>query len=101
MRRPHALFVIPAKAGIQTRRRFGQWTKGQRIWIPACAGMTACVRVGCRDPEDGPPLPTPHPWRAGFTSSRRSRRARRHGRSLLHHHRDPLSQRPPAHRPCL
>ncbi|AXJ95550.1 hypothetical protein DM480_08510 [Sphingomonas sp. FARSPH] len=32
--------VIPAQAGIQRRRRCGSF-HALRVWIPACAGMTA------------------------------------------------------------
>ena len=34
--------VIPAEAGIQTRGSL-QESKRQRVWIPACAGMTEFV----------------------------------------------------------
>ncbi|KTT74161.1 hypothetical protein [Sphingomonas endophytica] len=35
----YATLVIPAQAGIQTRRP-SQEPQRQRLWIPACAGMT-------------------------------------------------------------
>ncbi|MBI0529794.1 hypothetical protein D9602_00305 [Sphingomonas sp. TX0522] len=39
----HTHTVIPAQAGIQTRRSSMEPYR-QRFWIPACAGMTKKVR---------------------------------------------------------